>query len=574
MKFSQLLAPTLRETPADADLASHKLMLKSGMIRKVASGVYEYLPLGFKVLNKVERIVREEMNRTGAQEVKLPIIQPSELWKESGRWEDFGPEMFKLTDRKDSDFTLGPTHEEVITDLVCDEVNSYKELPFTLYQINDKFRDEIRPRFGVMRSREFYMKDAYSFHENEDSLKQTYRDMYDAYARIFDRCGLEWKAVEAPTGVMGGKFSQEFMALAEDGGEDIALCPDCDYAANVEIAEFARNERELASDEELKELQRVETPGKKTVQDVADYLDVEDSDIVKTFIYEKCDDEYIAVLVRGDHELQETKLMATLGTENLKLISAEEKIRDITGADFGSIGPINLDLPIIADSSLEGQANFVVGANEDGYHYKNVNWGREISSLEFADIRSAEPGDQCPDCQAELEFRQGIEVGQLFQLGTKYSRSLEAEFQNKEGQLRPMIMGCYGIGVSRVISAVIEQYHHGQQIAWPAQLVPFDLEILVLQGGEERPMELGEQVYQHLIERGYDVLLDDRDHSPGEKFNDADLLGAPLRLIIGPRGLSRGIVELESLDDRQTELALDNGLDPLIKTISRQIDQL
>ncbi|MFW6190107.1 MAG: proline--tRNA ligase [Candidatus Bipolaricaulota bacterium] len=551
MRLSNYYLPTLKESPADAELASHKLMLKAGMVRKVTAGIYSYLPLGFQVLKNIEEIVREEMNRAGAQEIKLPIVQPAGLWKESGRWDDFGPEIFKLSDRKEQKFALGPTHEEIITDLVRDELNSYNDLPLVLYQINDKFRDEIRPRHGVMRSREFLMKDAYSFHTSQASLDDTYEDMYDAYARTFDRLGLDWVAVEAPTGLMGGSYSQEFMALADEGGEEIALCQSCGYASNLEIAEY-----EVSSEngsEEPAELEKVATPGKETVEAVAEFLGVPSRKIVKTFIY-RTDDGLVAVLVGGEDDIEESKLINHLGTRKAEMVSSEAEIKEITGANFGSIGPVGLDIPVYADRDIKSYSNFIVGANENGYHLKNVNWGRDIPNPEFINLRKVKEGDNCPKCGNHLEFHSSIEVGQLFQLGTKYSGSLDGEYQDEEGELKPYVMGCYGIGISRLIPAVIQQNYDDRGIKWTSSVAPFSAGIIVLGSREGRTEALGEDLYEGLRERGYDVLLDDRDASPGVKFNDSDLIGLPLKIIVGPRGLENGTVEVETRGGKQEEI--------------------
>ncbi|MFW6048981.1 MAG: proline--tRNA ligase [Candidatus Bipolaricaulota bacterium] len=542
MKFSEYFLPTLKETPADAKLASHKLMLKAGMIRKVTAGVYDYLPMGFKVLKKVEEVVREEMNRAGCQEVKLPIIQPADLWRESGRWGDYGDEMFKLSDRKDQEFALGPTHEEIITDMVRNELSSYKDLPLTLYQINDKYRDEIRPRHGVMRSREFLMKDAYSFHSSQESLEETYQDLYDAYARVFDRLGLDWYAVDAPSGLMGGSYSQEFIAVADEGGEEIAVCHECGYASNVDIASYQPTEDE--KDVRLEELEEVETPGKDTVAAVADYLDVPEGKIVKTFIY-SIGDGYIAALVGGDDELEETKLSGHLGRSDLEMVSTESEIETVTGANFGSIGPIGLDIPIYADEDIKTMKNFIVGANRNGYHLNNINWERDLKEAEFIDLRRVREGDKCPKCGGDLDFYRGIEVGQIFQLGEKYSNSLDANYQDEDGQLKPYLMGCYGIGISRVIPAIIQQNYDEDGINWTETVQPFDVGIIVLEDEGTEGYEYGSYLYDKLRDRGYDPLFDERDDSPGVKFNDANLIGLPVMVIIGPRGMENGELEVE-----------------------------
>jgi len=557
MRLSKYFLPTLKETPADAEMESHKLMLKAGLIRKVTAGVYNYLPLGFKVLKKIEEVVREEMNRAGAQEIKLPIIHPATLWKESGRWDDFGPEMFKLADRKERQFALGPTHEEIITDLVRNELNSYKDLPLVLFQINDKYRDEIRPRHGVMRSREFVMKDAYSFHASQDSLDETYEDMYDAYARVFDRLGLDWVAVEAPSGLMGGSYSQEFMALADEGGEEIVLCNNCDYSSNIEIARYDVSSQENgANPDELKE---VETPGLETVDEVADHLGIPNQKVVKTFIY-RTDEGLVAALVGGNDDLEEMKLVNHLGTGKAEMVSSQAEIKDITGANFGSIGPVGLDedIPVYADLDIKNLTNFTVGANKNGYHLTNVNWGRDIEDPNFLSLRKVREGDNCPKCGEKLEFHKSIEVGQIFQLGTKYSDSLNGEYQDENGNLKPYIMGCYGIGISRLIPAVIQQNYDSAGIKWTKEVTPFSAELIVLGSEDESSTMLGDDLYQELIEQGYDVLLDDRETSPGFKFNDADLIGIPVKVIIGPRGLADGILEVEYRSGDKEEIDIED----------------
>ena len=554
MKLSNYYLPTLKETPADAEMESHKLMLQAGLIRKVTAGVYSYLPMGFKVLKKIEEVVRQEMNRAGALEIKLPIIQPAELWEESGRWADFGPEMFKLADRKERKFALGPTHEEIITDLVRDELHSYKDLPLVLYQINDKYRDEIRPRHGVMRSREFLMKDAYSFHGSQESLDETYQEMYDAYARVFDRLGLDWVAVEAPTGLMGGNYSQEFMALADEGGEEIVLCDGCGYSSNTEIAKYEVNHD--GKDEELKEMREVETPGMETVDEVAEHLGVPSQEIVKTFIY-RTDSGLVAALVGGDDSIEEMKLVNYLGTKKAEMVSSEEEIKQITGANFGSIGPVGLDIPVYADLDIKSMKNFTVGANKNGYHLKNVNWKRDLNDVDFINLRQVEEGDRCPKCGKELSFHRSIEVGQIFQLGTKYSDSLHGEYHDEEGNLKPYVMGCYGIGISRLLPAVIQQNYDDRGIKWTNAVKPFSAELIVLGSDGDDSEKLGNELYEGLETVGFDILLDDRDESPGVKFNDSDLIGIPFKIIIGPRGLKEGNIELETRDGRTEKIDVD-----------------
>ena len=574
MRLSNYFLPTLKETPADAEMESHKLMLKAGLIRKVTAGVYNYLPLGFKVLKKIEEVVREEMNRAGAQEIKLPIIQPATLWKESGRWDDFGPEMFKLADRKERQFALGPTHEEIITDLVRNELNSYKDLPLVLFQINDKYRDEIRPRHGVMRSREFLMKDAYSFHATQESLDETYEQMYDAYARVFDRLDLDWVAVEAPTGLMGGSYSQEFMALADEGGEEIVVCNSCDYSSNIEIAQYEVSSE--TNENSPSDLEEVETPGMETVKEVADHLGISKKKVVKTFIY-RTDDGLVAALVGGDDDIEEMKLVNHLGTKKAEMVSSQAEIKDITGANFGSIGPVGLDddIPVYADLDVKSLTNFTVGANRNGYHLTNVNWGRDLEDVTFINLRRVNEGDNCPRCGSKLDFHKSIEVGQIFQLGTKYSDSLEGEYQDQDGNLNPYVMGCYGIGISRLIPAVIQQNYDSRGINWTEAVTPFSVEIITLGSEDEKSFRVGEQLYKGLREKGYDILLDDRETSPGFKFNDADLIGIPVKIIVGPRGLGEGVLEVESRSGDKEEINLKNeNIDRVVEELENRISTL
>lgn len=545
IKWSRYLLPTWKEEPAEAEIPSHKLMLRAGLIRKVASGIYEFLPFGYRALGKVERIVREEMDAIGALEMKLPVLQPEELWRRTGRWEDFGPEMFKLTDRKGQGFALGPTHEEIITELVSREVTSWRDLPLTLYQIGEKYRDEIRPRFGVMRAREFLMKDAYSFHTSWESLEETYRDMYRAYYRAFLRCGLRIKVVEAPTGVMGGNVSHEFMAVAETGEDEIALCPSCGYAANRQVA-HSRPPEPPPGEEHPLEL--VETPGVRTVEELVEFLGVEPSQIVKTFIYVGRDGP-MAVLVRGDHELEETKLLQATGDPSLRRVDDPEEVEGITGAPFGFLGPIGLRIPVWADEAVRDIPSAVVGGNKEGYHYVGARAGRDFEVARYLDLRRVQEGDPCGCCGTPLRIRRGIEVGQIFQLGTKYSEALNATFLDRDGFEKPVIMGCYGIGVSRILGAVIEQHHDDEGIIWPVEIAPFQVVIPVLRPDVEEQMGLAERLAEALDGAGIEVLLDDRDRSPGEKFHDAKLIGIPLMLVVGPRALRRGEVEVERRRD-------------------------
>ncbi len=541
MRYSQLFLPTVKEVPAEAEIASHKLMLRAGLIRKLASGIYSYLPLGLRVLRKVEMIVREEMNAAGAQEVLLPGVQPAELWRESGRWEVYGPELLRLRDRHARDFCLGPTHEEVITDLVRREVKSYRQLPVNLYQIQTKFRDEIRPRFGVMRAREFVMKDGYSFHESEEGAERTYERMYAAYQRIFSRLGLRFRAVEADTGPIGGSFSHEFMVLAQTGEDLIVACTECQYAANLEKAECPPpTDHKVEPTEALK---KVATPGKRTVEEVSAFLGVAAARLVKTLLYTGPQGP-LAVLVRGDHEVNEAKLRAYLKTEALEL-AGPELVERLTGAPVGFAGPVGLKVPALADVALKGQQNFVTGANEEGAHLVNVNFGRDLPVPQFIDLHVFTPQERCPRCSGGVEFMRGIEVGHVFKLGTKYSTALKALFLDAEGRERPMIMGCYGIGVSRILAAAIEQGFDENGIIWPLPMAPFQVAIVPTNYGLPELREAADRLYNDLAGGGVEVLLDDRDERAGVKFKDAELIGIPLRLTVGPKGLAKGEVELK-----------------------------
>jgi prolyl-tRNA synthetase len=543
MRWSRYLLPTLKEIPSGAEVQSHRLMLRAGMIRLVASGVYEFLPLGLRVLRAVEGIVREEMDRAGGLEIRLPILQPAELWQASGRWEDFGPEMFKLVDRKEQAFALGPTHEEITTDLARREIRSYRDLPLLLYQINEKYRDEIRPRYGLLRSREFLMKDGYSFHATKESLEETYRAMDEAYRRICERCHVAFVAIEASTGLMGGDRSQEFMALADCGEDWIVICssPSCGYAANASVAAVAE---ETYAEEAERPLEKgVATPEKRTAEEVATFFGVPVSRIVKTFLYESPAGRY-AVLVRGDHELEEEKLRVALRDPALRRIDDEQEVVRIAGAPFGSLGPIGLALPVLADLSLRGLRNGIVGGNREGTHHRNVNLGRDVRVDRFLPLRRAQEGDRCPCCNASLAFRAGIEIGHIFQLGTKYSESLGARFLDAEGNLHPLVMGCYGIGVSRLVAAVIEGHHDEKGIVWPVDLAPFPVAITLLGPRDPEQLELAAGLTACLAQDGIEALVDDRDETPGEKFHDAELVGFPVQVVLGRKGLVRGEVEL------------------------------
>ena len=548
MRATQMLIATLKETPADAEVISHQLMLRSGMIRRLTSGLYTWLPLGLKTLRKVERIVREEMDRAGAQEVLMPAVQPAELWQESGRWEQYGPELLRLKDRHQRDYCVGPTHEEVITDLVRKEIASYKQLPANFYQIQTKFRDEIRPRFGVMRSREFIMKDAYSFHVDEDSLKETYQAMYDAYTRIFTRLGLDCRPVIADNGAIGGTGSHEFHVLADSGEDDIVFSTGSDYAANMEKAEALppRGERPAPSEE----LRLVDTPDAKTIAALVEQHGLPIEKTLKTLMVHAAEGGLIALLVRGDHELNEVK------AENLPQVAApltmasEEEIRAAVGAGPGSLGPVGLEMPIIVDRSVALMSDFGAGANVDGKHYFGINWERDVALPQVADIRNVVEGDPSPDGRGTLSIKRGIEVGHVFQLGRKYSEAMNATVLGDEGRAIHPWMGCYGIGVTRVVAAAIEQNHDEAGIIWPDAIAPFHIALVPMNAHKsQRVREESEKLYAELTEAGFEVLLDDRDLRPGAKFADHELMGLPHRLVVGDRGLDKGELEYKGRRD-------------------------
>jgi prolyl-tRNA synthetase len=553
MRYSQLLIPTLKEVPSEAVIASHQLLLRAGYIRKLAAGIYTFLPLGLRSVQKIERIVREEMDRAGAQEILMPAVQPAEIWMESGRWQQYGPELLRFEDRKGAPFCLGPTHEEVVTDLVRREVRSYRQLPLNLYQIQTKFRDEIRPRFGLMRGREFIMKDAYSFDADPAAARRTYQAMYDAYRRIFTRCGLTFRAVEADTGNIGGTLSHEFQVLAESGEDEILSCNACDYAANVEKAELARTEKTRPDGKLFKPMEKVATPGKRTVEEVVAFLGVSPRDLVKTLLY-VADGKPVAVLVRGDHEANPVKVKAALGANEVVLAS-DEVVTSATQAPPGFAGPVGLGLDLLVDSAVAGMANFVVGANEADAHYLNANLGRDFHAREILDLRLAQAGDECPRCgRGRYQSFRGIEVGHVFYLGTKYSESMRSTYLDADGKEQPMIMGCYGIGITRTLAAAIEQHHDDDGIRWPMSIAPYHALVVPLQMRDEHVQRTGEEIYQALRERGVEVVLDDRDLRPGIKFKDADLLGIPLRVTVGQKTLADGKVEIKHRAEREVLL--------------------
>ena len=545
MRTSKYLLSTLKETPADAEVISHQLMLRAGMIRKVASGLYTWLPTGYRVLKKVEQIVREEMNKIGAIEVLMPVVQPADIWQESGRWEQYGPELLRIKDRGNRDFILGPTHEEVITDLIRNEVSSYKQLPLNFYQIQTKFRDEVRPRFGVMRSREFIMKDAYSFHTSQESLQATYDDMYAAYSAIFSRIGLDFRAVRADTGSIGGSSSHEFQVLADSGEDDIVFSTESDYAANIEMAEALAPTAILEAATEAMKL--IDTPNAKTIDELVTQFDLAIEKTVKTLIVKASKEsghEFVALLVRGDHTLNEIK------AEKLDIVASplefasEEEIRSAIGAGPGSLGPVNLTLPIIIDREVAVLSDFSAGANIDGKHYFNINWQRDVALPRVADIRNVVEGDLSPDGKGTLLIKRGIEVGHIFQLGTKYSQAMNATVQGEDGQNHVMIMGCYGIGVSRIVAAAIEQRHDDRGIIWPEAIAPFTVAIIPMNMHKsEQVQQTAEKLYAELQDLGIEVLFDDRKERPGVMFADAELIGIPHTIVIGERNLTNGEVE-------------------------------
>lgn len=539
MRWTRTLIPTLKEDPADAEAVSHKLMIRAGLMRKLASGAYTYMPLGFRALNKAVQIVREEMDRAGAIEILMPAVHPAELWEKTGRLAELGDTMMHIYDRQNRHFVLGPTHEEVVTDLVSREVKSYKQLPLNLYQIQTKFRDEIRPRFGVLRTREFIMKDAYSFDVDAEGLDKSYQAMYDAYCKIMARCGLKYIVVEAESGAMGGDVSAEFMVPCSAGEDFLATCSQCDYAANMERAQPAPLPEAEA---EHKPLTEKATPGARTIEQVCEFLKAKPRKLVKTIIY-KAGDEPVAALVRGDHEVNENKLARLLGCE-IETADAET-IEKVTGAPVGFAGPVGLDIKIIADQAVLSVCNFVTGANKADTHYLNVNLDRDFKPDKIADIRYPVEGDNCHKCGGALNIQRGIEIGHVFKLGTKYSKKLGANFLDESGNSHPAIMGCYGIGINRIIAAAIEMSHDDKGIIWPIGIAPYQVEVIPLNLDMPEIIELAEKIYGELTEAGVEVLMDDRDESPGFKFNDADLIGLPVRVVVGKKALAQGCVEIK-----------------------------
>ncbi|NLV16946.1 MAG: proline--tRNA ligase [Syntrophomonadaceae bacterium] len=566
MKITQLLFPTLREEPSDAEVISHKLLMRAGMIRRTAGGIYTYLPLGLRVLKKISQIVREEMDRAGGQEVGLPTVQPRELWDMSGRWQLYGDEMFRLKDRHQRDFCLGPTHEEVITTLIDGDVHSYRDLPLLIYQIKDKFRDEIRPRYGLLRGREFIMKDLYSFDVDSDGLEISYRKMYEAYSKIFERMGLTFRVVEADTGAIGGNESHEFMVLAGSGESKIVFCDTCHYSANVEKAESLPQEKPSVLD--FPSIEMISTPDVRTVEDVVKSLGVSPSQVIKTLIY-VTDDQGYAVLIRGDRELNELKLSNYLQGAELAL-APENVVKELVGASIGSVGPVGLNLKILADFEIQNMTEAVCGANQESQHLIHVLPGRDFVPHAYIDLRNVQGGDPCPHCKGLLNEIRGIEVGHIFKLGTKYSQAMDAWFLDEKGNKSHFVMGCYGIGVSRIMAAAIEQKHDQNGIVWPMAIAPFQVLIVPVNIKDEEQARHAFAIYESLIQNGVEVLLDDREERAGVKFKDADLIGIPLRLTIGSRALKEGKVELKKRWEAESELV---SLEEIAGQISSLISQ-
>ncbi len=556
MKASRLLMPTLRQVPAEAEIASHQLMLRAGLMRKLASGIYSFLPLGLKAFKKVENIIREEMDNSGAQELIMSALLPSEIYIESGRWEVFGPEMFRLQDRGGRDFCLGPTHEEVFTTTVRNEIKSYKALPVTLYQIQTKYRDEIRPRFGVMRCREFVMKDAYSFDRNEEGLDQSYQAMRDAYCKIFDRCKLDYSIVQADSGAMGGSGSEEFMVKSDIGEATLAFCNDCGYAANDEKAQCKPVPEE--NNDPYYTMEKESTPDVKTIEDLEKFFNCKSSQFGKTLLYQ-ADDQVVAVMVRGDRDVNETKLKNYLRCADLALAD-EETVVKATSAQVGFAGPVGLKVRLIVDLEIPEMKNFIIGANDTGYHYKNANFGRDFETKEIVDLRNITEGDACPVCGGKINIAQGIEVGHIFKLGTKYSEALNCRFLDENGKEQPVIMGSYGIGVGRTLASIIEQNHDENGIVWPVSVAPYHVIIVTVNNADEQQMALSEKIYKDLQAKGIEVLWDERNERPGVKFKDADLIGYPVRLTVGKKA-SEGIVEYKlRKEEHYTDMSVEDAL--------------
>ena len=573
MRMSRLFFHSLKESPQDAEVPSHILMIRSGMIMRLASGIYHYLPLGFKVLQKIEKIVREEMDEAGGQELLMPALNPAEIWRESGRWNDMGENMFRLKDRGKHDFCLGMTHEETVTEIVRKRVKSYRELPVMLYQIQTKFRDEPRPRGGLIRGREFIMKDAYSFHASWEDLQKTYERMYEAYSRIFTRCGLKFKVVEADSGTMGGDFCHEFMIASPFGEDTMFFCPACGYAANLELTYFYQPP--TPENDESGELpEKISTPGVSTIEQLVNYLKLPAHNFIKTLIY-KIEDRFVAVLVRGDRELNEVKLRKALKVKVLEMASAEE-IEQATGGPLGFSGPLGLKgITVIADTEIVGMKNAVVGANQLDCHYRNVAYGRDFKPDVIEQVRNSATGDLCPKCHTEMVMERSIEIGHIFQLGTKYSQAMGADFQDENGDEKPLIMGCYGIGVSRMASAVIEGSSDKDGIIWPVSIAPYQAIVVPVMATNQEQMQAADQVYRDLKNEGIESLLEDRDLRPGVKFKDADLMGIPFRLTIGDKTLPNGELELKNRRTGEVNLVKIQEAAKLVKEyIGKELSEI
>lgn len=566
MKQSKMLIPTLREVPADAEIKSHQLLLRAGYIRQNASGIYSYLPLANKVLKKIEHIIREEMDAAGGVELLMPALQQAELWQESGRWFTYGPELMRLKDRNSREFALGATHEEVITSLVRDEIKSYKRLPLTLYQIQTKFRDEKRPRFGILRGREFIMKDAYSFHTSQESLGEVYDALFQAYCNSFERCGLNYRAVIADSGAMGGKDTHEFMALSDVGEDTIAYSTESNYAANVEMAPVINTY--VKSDEAVLELEKVETKDQKSIEDVSSFLEISADKCIKSLLF-KADEKFVLVLVRGDHEVNDIKVKNLLGASVVELADPSETEK-VLGCKVGSLGPVQVkDVEIIADNAVQSIVNGVCGANEEHFHFININPDRDFQVTQYADIRFIQEGDLSPDGKGIIAFAKGIEVGHVFKLGTRYSEAMGATYLDENGRTQPIIMGCYGIGVSRTMAAIVEQFNDDRGIFWPKAVAPFDVHVITVNTKDENQNELSEKLYSMLKANRLDVLVDDRQERAGVKFADSDLIGLPIRITVGKKA-SEGIVELKV---RSTGEMLEVHENELLATVNKLLAQ-